>query len=109
MGLILKRLKKNYIKNINITLINAVFQTPFDLDVIAKLNHYKKVIIIDPYATSYGFVNNLVATLNNNGFKGQIITRAIPRQNITHASVSDQYKITGLDIESLISLIKNSL
>ncbi|HOF65080.1 MAG TPA: 1-deoxy-D-xylulose-5-phosphate synthase [Bacilli bacterium] len=98
-----------YKENINITLINAVFQTPFDLDVIAKLNHYKKVIIIDPYATSYGFVNNLVATLNNNGFKGQIITRAIPRQNITHASVSDQYKITGLDIESLISLIKNSL
>ncbi len=96
-------------ENIHITLVNAIFQTPFDINVVAKLNNYKKVIIIDPYATSFGFTNNLVATLNRNGYKGQIITRAIPRKNITYASVSEQYKETLLDIESLIKLVKKSL
>ena len=39
------------------------------------------------------FVNNLVATLNNNGFKGQTIQEQ-SHDKYTHASVSDQYKIT---------------
>ena len=94
-------------ENIHITLVNAVFQTPFDINVVAKLNNYKK-LLLDPYATSFGFTNNLVATLNRNGYKGQIITRAIPRKNITHASVSGNIE-TLLDIESLIKLVKKSL
>ena len=52
------------LKNNEITIINAIFQKPFDLDILNKLLNYKNIIVYDPYAIKDGFSYHLLAKLN---------------------------------------------
>lgn len=101
----------NYIRqnNLNITLINALYQKPLDTNLIQQITNFERIIIIDPYSTRDGFINNLIRKLVDLSYKGKIIERAVPNKYISQATVEEQKIECGLDLNSIINLIKNNL
>jgi 1-deoxy-D-xylulose-5-phosphate synthase len=86
----------------NVTLVNAIYQKPFDDEMINSLLNYKIIYILDAYSTAEGFVNALFVDLTNRGFKGDIITRALP----VEFTIKAQLKNANLAIEDIVNLIK---
>jgi 1-deoxy-D-xylulose-5-phosphate synthase len=90
----------------NVTLVNAIYQKPFDDEMINSLLNYKIIYILDAYSTAEGFVNALFVDLTNRGFKGDIITRALPVEFTTQDTIKAQLKNANLAIEDIVNLIK---
>lgn len=91
--------------NKNVTLFNAIYLKPFDHAKALELLNYKKVIIYNAYATKEGFANSLEAFLLENGYKGEVISKCIPNIFVKQATIEEQRKEFGLDIDTIISLI----
>ena len=99
-------LKERLLKeNKNVTLYNAIYLRPFDMNKAKELLNYKKVIIYNAYATKEGFSNALEAFLLECGYKGELISRCVPNEFVKQATIAEQRKEFGLDIDSIISLI----
>lgn len=73
-----------------------------DVDEIVKMD---KVYVYDSYGTESGFVETLKAALMEKGFKGLIKTFAVPNVYVQHATIAEQEKEFGLDIDSVIKQI----
>lgn len=106
-GPILEQLKPSLPKEV--TLINALYQKPFDKNVLSSLFNTKSVIISDSYGTEIGFPLLVKNALIDMGFKGEIITRGIPTSFIEQASISEQLSDFGLDCDSILALVKEQL
>ena len=89
----------------NVTLYNAIYLRPFDTNKAKELLNFKKVIIYNAYATKEGFSNALEAFLLEHGYKGELISRCVPNEFVKQATIAEQRKEFGLDIDSIISLI----
>ncbi|MBQ9730675.1 MAG: 1-deoxy-D-xylulose-5-phosphate synthase [Bacilli bacterium] len=94
------------LENENITIINAIFQKPLNLKVLESLKEYQNIVIYDPYSIKEGFSYHVEIALNKLGFKGNIITFALPNTFITTGSIEQQLKRYNLDLDSIISEIK---
>ena len=91
--------------NISLTLFNAIYQKPIDLDAINELLSYEKIIIYDPYATENGFSQSLALELMKRKFKGEVIIKAIPVVFVNHASIEEQKSEFALLPEDIIKII----
>ena len=90
----------------NVSLFNAIYQKPMDEEIVDKeLLSYDKVIIYDAYAVENGFAKELVARLVKNGYKGEIIVRAVPDVFVEHASQKEQLQKFELLPEQIIELL----
>jgi len=69
-----------------------------EIDEIVKMD---KIYIYDSYGTEKGFAESLSAALMNKGFKGTLKVFAVPNTYVQHATISEQEKEFGLDIESV--------
>jgi len=99
----------NILKNqlpTKVSLYNALFLKPLDLDAVNELLNYNKVVIYDPYGTKNGFASYLSAELLNRHFTGDVVIKAIPDQFIEQASTEQQREKYGLDIKSILNLFK---
>ena len=76
--------------NISLTLFNAIYQKPMDLDSVNELLTYEKIIIYDPYATENGFSQSLALELMKRKYKGEVIIKAIPVVFVNHATIEEQ-------------------
>lgn len=91
--------------NTQVTIFDAVYQSPMDQDAIKKLLAYDKVIIYDSYATINGFASLLGAKLMEMSFKGNLIIKAVPLEFVSHASIKEQeeeYLLTPKDVLKII-------
>ena len=73
-----------------------------EIDEIVKMD---KIYIYDSYGTEKGFAESLSAALMNKGFKGTLKVFAVPNTYVQHATISEQEKEFGLDIESVTKQI----
>ena len=96
---------KELLKDKDITLVNAIYQKPLDEEWVKKLLSYNKVIIYDAYSVEGGFPQALSSRLMVEGFKGEVIIKAIPDVFVKHASVKEQKAEFKLLPEDIISLL----
>ncbi|MBO6280354.1 MAG: 1-deoxy-D-xylulose-5-phosphate synthase [Bacilli bacterium] len=100
------KLKEALIKeNKDVTLFNAIYLRPMDIEKVNQLLNYQRIIIYNPYSTKEGFANALESKLYSIGYKGEVIVRCVPTQFVKQATIDEQRKEFGLAIEDIISLI----
>ena len=64
---------------------------------------YKKVVIYDPYSTDKGLAESISSYLINNGYKGEVISKAVPNVFVKQGTISEQRKRYHLSIEDIIN------
>jgi deoxyxylulose-5-phosphate synthase len=107
-GPILEDILSN-IKDKEITIINAVFQKPLNMDYLRNLLSYENIIIYDPYSIEEGFAYHLEITLRRLGFNGNIQTYALKNEFITCGSIEQQLSRYNLDLDSILKEINKLL
>ena len=100
-------LKKMLVDNKkDISLYTALYLKPMDEEVISQeLVKYNKVIIYDAYGIENGFASALAVELMKNGYKGQIVLKAIPDVFVEHASQDEQLAKFALKPENILELV----
>jgi len=91
--------------NTEVTIFDAVYQSPMDEAAVTSLLSYDKVIIYDSYATVNGFASLLGVKLMEKSYKGELIIKAVPLEFVSHASIKEQeeeYLLTPKDILKII-------
>lgn len=97
---------KELIKDKNVSLYNALYLKPMDDELISReLVSYKRIIIYDAYAIENGFPQALLEKLNNLGYKGEVIIKAIPDVFVDHASIDEQLEKFGLTTKQIAELL----
>ena len=98
-------LLKEIIRDKDVTLYNAIYQKPMDVEAVKDLLSYDKVIIYDAYAIENGFPEHLAASLIKQGYQGKLIIKAVPNTFVHHASVYEQKQEFALLPEDIAKLI----
>ena len=107
VGPITRELEERLIAdNIDVTLYFALFISPIDMDAVRELVKYDEVIIFDAYATENGFARYLESFLLDNSYKGKVVLKAVPNAFVKQASIEEQRREFGIDVESIIKLVK---
>lgn len=96
-------------KDKKLTIVNAVFQKPLNMEYLNGLLSYKDIIIYDPYSIEEGFAYHLEIALRRLGFKGNIHTFALKNEFITCGSIEQQLGRYNLDIDSILKKINKLL
>lgn len=90
------------IKNKDIYLYNALFMKDYDLLSLDELMEFENVYIYDPYGVETGFTSNLTLNLVKKGYKGKILTKAIPLKFISKGNILEQEILTNVDVEGVV-------
>ena len=99
----------NNLKDKNITVVNALFQKPLDINLLNKLINYKDIIVYDPYSIEEGFSYHIEIALRKLGYKGNIKCFAIKNAFISTGSINQQLSRYGLDVISILKEINKLL
>lgn len=89
----------------NVTIVNAIFQSHFDEEVLKSLLKYKHIIIYNPYAIEQGFAYHLTIKLQDLGYTNKIHRVCLKNEYIKKGTISEQEKRCNVDLASLESLI----
>ncbi|RKD34563.1 1-deoxy-D-xylulose-5-phosphate synthase [Thermohalobacter berrensis] len=104
---VVKKLKN---EGINITLVNGKFVKPLDENMIIEIsNHHKTIITIEDNVKVGGFGSKINDLLIKNNYKGEVVNLGLPDRFIEHGNVDELYKLYELDVDSIITLIKNKM
>jgi len=105
LGPIVHELKEEIIKeHIDASLYNALYINPLDEESLKEIMMYNKVIIYDPYSTIKGLTEIISSYLINNGYKGIVISKALPNEFIKQATIKQQREKYGLSIKEVVKL-----
>ena len=96
---------KELIANKNVALYNAIYQKPLDEEALKEIMKQSKIIINDAYAVVSGFASYVSEYLLANGYKGEVVIKAIPDVFVTHASIDEQLAKYGLKPEDIVKLL----
>ncbi len=94
-------------ENLNVDLINAIYQSPFDEEMIRKIVTYKKIVVVDAYATEQGFINAFKSKLLDFNYRGEIKSFAIPLTFVKQATIVEQLEQFGLSPKQIVEATKN--
>jgi 1-deoxy-D-xylulose-5-phosphate synthase len=103
-GPVLHPLKRN-LENINIDIVNAVYQKPIDKKLLSSLLSYKKIIVYNIYGTKNGFNDVIADFLLENNYTGEFISLAVKDNFVPTQTIKEAILSQNLDIESLIKII----
>lgn len=85
---------------------DMVFCKPLDVDLLTRIfNKYTRVITIEDSNRAGGFGCAILEEANLQGYKGDIQCLGVPDQFVTHGSVSELYRICGIDAASIADVI----
>lgn len=105
LGPIINNLKEALVKNnVNATLYNAIYISPMDEEALKDIMTYKKVVIYDPYSTDKGITESISSYLINHGYKGEVISKAVPNVFVKQGSIKEQRARYKLNVEDIINL-----
>lgn len=91
--------------NTDLTFYNAVYQKPMDEKAIDDLTKHKRIVIYNPYATKYGFVDTLIQKLNSKRYRGTVDFCCLPNIFISQGSTKEQLEDTKTTIEDLLKIL----
>ena len=93
-------------KNINVSLINATFIKPIDVELIKQLINDKfNIITVEDNMKHGGLGTSILECLNENNFKGKMKILAYEDKFIEQSSVDIIYKENLLDKEGIIQTV----
>lgn len=93
-------------KNMDITLVNAIFSYPINEEVLKDLLDYKNIIVYDPYGTENGFSLFVGKKLLDLGFKGIYKSISLPNVYIKKGTIEQQEIRYNVDLDSLYKIIE---
>ncbi len=97
--------KKMEEKHIDASLFNAIYQRPMDKAAIKELLKYKRVIIYNPYATKFGFVDTLIEKLVSLKYKGVIEFKCLPNEFIKQGTIQEQLDEYHVSVDDLFDIL----
>ena len=84
------------------------FVKPLDEKLLHLIfNTYQSILTIEDGTIKGGFGSAIVEFSKEHSYATSIKTLGIPDQFIEHGSIAELQKICGIDVESLISVLKN--
>ncbi|MCQ2798159.1 MAG: 1-deoxy-D-xylulose-5-phosphate synthase [Bacilli bacterium] len=89
----------------SITIIDALFQMPINIDVLKSLLNYKTIYVYDPYGTEIGFASSIKTALYDLGFKGELKVKAIPMSFVERGTTKEQETRVGVSLEQAVEWI----
>ena len=93
-----------------VTLVNARFVKPIDEDMLYNLTEtHRMIVTLEENVSSGGFGEKVREYLSRVGYKGDIITVAIPDEFVEHGNVDILKKAVGIDEESVLLKIREKL
>ena len=88
-------------EGVKCTLINALYVSPIDKNMLDEILDAKKIVVYDPYSTRGGLVNSVMAYLLEKKFKGSISAYFVPNEFVRQGTITQQlerYKLTPKDV-----------
>ena len=88
-------------EGVKCTLINALYVSPIDKNMLDEILDAKKIVVYDPYSTRGGLVNSVMAYLLEKKFKGSISAYFVPNEFVRQGTIPQQlerYKLTPKDV-----------
>ena len=76
-----------------------------DEEALKDIMTYKKVVIYDPYSTVKGITESISSYLINHGYKGEVISKAVPNVFVKQGTIKEQRKRYNLSIEDIINTL----
>lgn len=88
---------------------DMVFCKPLDAELLKTVfSKFNRIITVEDGTLNGGFGSAILEEANRQGYKGDIKCLGMPDNFVTHGSVSQLYKICGIDAESIAArLIEN--
>lgn len=87
---------------------DMVFCKPLDVELLTNIfKRYARIVTVEDNNLAGGFGSAILEEANRQGYSGAIRCLGVPDEFITHGSVSELYKLCGLDAESIASAILN--
>ena len=106
-GPIVEDAKQLIINNkLNVTLINALYQKPLDIEMIKEASKYPKIVIYDTQSTLMGFSSLVSQELSKLRYKGEVKILAIADTFVKQASVNEQLEDLGISLKDLEKELK---
>ena len=93
--------------NLDITIINALFQKPLDEECLKSLLNYKNIIVYDAYAIEEGFCYHVLTKLYELGYRDNIKLFGVKNEFILKASIKRQEEMNHVDINTIYEYIKS--
>ncbi len=97
---------KGIINNKDVSLFNALYQKPLDIDSLKEACKFNKIVIYDRYGTETGFAALVSEALTNLSYKGEVVIKAIPDQFIKQATIDEQLEMLGLTNNDILKILK---
>ncbi len=88
------------------SVVLASYINPLDEAFLKENLSYKRILIYDAYATIGGFANSVLVKLNNLGYKGKVIQKAIPNEFVKQATIDQQLESFGLLPKQILDSLK---
>lgn len=93
----------------NITLVNARFIKPVDLDMVEEISKtHRAIVTIEDNSILGGFGSMVSTELLKLKYSGEVVTLGIKDEFIEHGDNEDLYRELGLDEDSIYRLIDKS-
>lgn len=96
-------------KDLEIGFIDPLYLNPISDALVEPLLKSKHIVIYDPYGSKNGFAESLVAKIMEKGYLGKITVFAVGVEFVEHASTEEQLQMFHLDLDEVISFIKDIL
>lgn len=86
---------------------DMVFCKPLDTELLSEVfNRFSHIITVEDGALSGGFGSAILEEANLKGYKGKIDCLGMPDKFVPHGSVSQLYKLCGIDADSIAQKLK---
>jgi len=90
----------------NVSIVNARFVKPWDMDMLEKIaGHARVIIVVEENSQRGGFGEAIGNYLMESAYGGHFKALAIPDRFVTHGDRSDLLKEVGLDVDSIAEVI----
>ena len=89
-----------------VDLIDPVYIFPIEEDNVKMLQKYDYLLIYDCYGIENGYADQLIAKLYEAGYRGRILSKAVPNRFLYLASASQLEQDLGLSIPQVMSSLE---
>ena len=98
------------IKGLNVSHYDMRFVKPLDENLLhAIFKTYDIIVIVEDHTIKGGFGSAILEFASENGYKNPIKTLGIPDDFVEHGGVDELHEFVGLDVGSLIEILKGLL
>lgn len=105
-----KAIKMIEAENISVAHYDMIFLKPIDEELLHEVGQrYNRIITVENGVIRGGLGSAVIEFMADNNYTPQVKRIGVPDKFIEHGPVSEQYKICGIDAESIVKEIKGMI